>query len=199
MKSGPARIRSLVLCGCALAVLLAAAPATAQPIAGIKATVTGVDVGLLSADIDLTAYVTPAYPYTTVWVGFGTTGGGFVPAVEWGDGSTVPPYGYGPFTGIPVVTSSTVVNGQTVDIYRGSFSHVYPAEGEYTIRVNSVESPTTPLITGSVATYNTIPYVTNTTDVRLRFIVTEIPTATEVGLLLLALALAGAAIYILRR
>ena len=41
----------------------------------------------------------------------------------WGDGATVPAYGVGPSTGLPLLATSTVVNGIPARAYRGSFPH----------------------------------------------------------------------------
>lgn len=176
-----------------------AMPAVAQPVAGIQVTVTAEDAMTFDVDADVTAYVTLSYPFSTLWLGFNTTGGGQVPAVEWGDGSFVSPYGYGGFTGIPVTNTSTVVSGQTVQIYRGSFSHTYADATPQTITANSFPSPNLPLITGTSTTYNGIPFVTNTAAVFTPVDGLPIPTTSDLGMVVLALLLAGAAVVLLRR
>ena len=188
--------------------LIGVTSAPASHIAGIKATVTsesGTDV-----TIDVTGYADVPYPYSTLFIGVATFfGAPIVPAIDWGDGSTVPFAGYGTGTGIPIVATSTVINGLNVNAYRGSFAHTYADNTPRTITVNSTVNPGTvggtsyAVITGNYATYVTATYsgvyafLSNT--VTAFGATEEIPTASEYGLLALALALAGMGVFLLRR
>ncbi len=123
----------------------------AQQVSGIRITQTG-NTGLM-VDVDVTAFYTTGATETEAYLG---TYYNSIPAINWGDGSTVPRYGYGPSTGIPLVSTSTVVNGIPARAYRGSFSHTYGSSGNYTISANTrccpIATPTYTLVTGTPVT-----------------------------------------------
>lgn len=133
-----------------LALLLPVAAAASQ-ISGIRITQTG-NTGL-TINVDVTAFYTLGSTGSEALLG---TYYNAVPAADWGDGSTLPRYGYGPSTGIPLVATSTVVNGTPARAYRGSFSYTYGAPGNYTIEANSrccpVITPTDTVVSGSIVT-----------------------------------------------
>jgi len=52
-----------------------------------------------------------------------------LPAVDWGDGSTLGA------TNLPFTGTNGTINGYTRQNYRGQFSHTYGAPGSYTVRV----------------------------------------------------------------
>ena len=191
---------------CTAIVLLMGAASVSAQVAGHKVTVTNADPATGDVDIYVTGYMDNTYPFTTLWIGFYTFFGGAAPAIDWGDGSTVPPFGNGPSTGIPRVATSTSISGFNVHVYRGSFSHTYAAPGSYTITSNSVPRPInhTP-ITGNYALtptyFGTYAYLflSNTAVADLSFDAINIPTTSEVGLLALALALGTAGALFLRR
>ena len=137
----------------AFVLLIAALPADleASHISGIRITQTG-NTGLM-INIDVTAFYTTGSTETTLYLG---TYYNQAPAIDWGDGSTVPRYGYGPSTGIPLVSTSTVVNGIPARAYRGSFSHSYGAAGSYTIAARTgccpLTTPTYTLVSGTILT-----------------------------------------------
>lgn len=200
--------RSVVaLLGAALFVLGSVA-ASAQ-VAGHRVTITNIDYGTNTVDVDVTGYMDATYTFSTLWLGFNTYFGSIgAPALDWGDGSTVAPYGNGPSTGIPIVATSTNIGGFNVNVYRGGFSHAYGAPGLYTITANSVPRPINhTLVAGTTATTPTYfgtynySFAQDTTQADLAPVqpVIEIPTASEVGLLLLAIGLVGASILTLRR
>jgi len=121
----------------------------ASHISGIRITQTG-NTGL-QINVDITAFYTTGSTEATANLG---TYYNQVPAADWGDGSTIPRYGVGPSTGIPLVATSTVVNGIPARSYRGSFSHTYGAAGNYTIEANTgccpLTTPTNTLVTGNL-------------------------------------------------
>jgi len=79
--------------------------ASASHISGVRITQTG-NTGLM-INVDVTAFYTTGSTETTANLG---TYYNQIPAIDWGDGSTVARYGYGPSTGIPLVATSTVVS-----------------------------------------------------------------------------------------
>ena len=186
-------------------------------VSGIRATIT--DITGLDVTIDVTElYVTnAAWTFGTAWIGVASTIGFFplFPAVDWGDGATVPWAGYGAAgTGIPISAYNTTVNGVPAHVYVGSFSHTYGAEVDYTVTVNSVngvgttagQAPTiaTGSLVGSVTpTFgDTYYFVRNTTTVPLApsaSATIEIDTVSDLGLLILALVLAASAVVMLKR
>lgn len=193
------------------AVVLMAVPASANHIRGMRIVQTGLDPNTLTIDVDVFGYAVDSYLYSTLFVG-GNTGYGaaVLPAIDWGDGSTVPFAGYGPVTGIPIIATATSVGGQSVNVYRGSFSHVYAAPGDYTIRTSSVfNSGNPPLITGSAYVYTSVigtvtftyTFVTNTLQAMVGAMPSplEVPTLGFTSLMALALLLAGCATWVLRR
>ncbi len=123
----------------------------AGQISGIRLTQTG-NTGLM-INVDVSAFYTTGSTETTAYLG---TYYNQVPAIDWGDGSTTPRYGYGPSTGIPLVATSTVVNGIPARAYRGSFSHSYGSAGSYTISANTrccpIATPTNTLVSGTIVT-----------------------------------------------
>jgi len=133
------------------ALLLMSAVVSASHISGIRITQTG-NTGL-QVNVDITAFYTTGSTTSEAYLG---TYYNAVPAADWGDGSTLPRYGYGPSTGIPLVATSTVVNGIPARAYRGSFSHTYGSPGSYTIEANTrccpLTTPTYTLVTGNIVT-----------------------------------------------
>jgi hypothetical protein len=149
----------------------------AQQISGIRISQTG-NTGLM-VDVDVTGFYTTGSTGTTMYLGTYYA----IPAVDWGDGSAVAAYGYGTSTGIPLLATSTVVNGIPARAFRGSFSHSYGAAGSYTITANSNCCPltTAPLVTGNfvstvIATTGPLGPTTFTTSfVQNTFAVTAVP------------------------
>ncbi len=123
----------------------------ASHISGIRITQTG-NTGL-EINVDITAFYTTGSTESEANLG---TYYNQIPAADWGDGSTLERYGNGPSTGIPLVATSTVVNGITARAYRGSFSHTYGSAGNYTIEANTgccpLTTPTYTLVTGTILT-----------------------------------------------
>ncbi len=68
-------------------------------------------------------YTGTTYTYTYVYQYYRTLGSPNLPAIDFGDGTTIPA------TQIPLDT------GGAPSVYRGSFSHSYPAIGNYTLKV----------------------------------------------------------------
>lgn len=164
-------------------------------------------------------YVTnAAWTFSTAWIGVASTFGGFplFPAIDWGDGSTVPFAGYGPSTGIPVSAYNTTFNGSPAHVYVGAFSHTYGL-GQTTIlvTVHSVNGIGTtagqapPIITGSLVGSvtptlgNTYYFLRNITQAFIQdppcVSCIDVDTTTDLGLILLALALAAAALVMMKR
>lgn len=140
------------------ALLLVPFQADASHISGIRITQTG-NTGLM-IDIDVTAFYVTTSTESSAYLG---TYFNHIPAIDWGDGSTVPRYGYGPSTGIPLAASITTVNGVPVRAFRGSFSHTYGAPGNYTIAANTTCCPrTTPTYTVATGTILTTTFTTST-------------------------------------
>lgn len=132
--------------------------AAQQTYAGIRITQTG-NTGL-DVDIDVTAFYTLRNPQKSVLYGGFLGIPGHVPALIWGDGSTVAPYGVGPSTGIPYISSGTF-DSVPVLVYRGSFSHTYGGAGNYTILANTgSHCCRSPFLTGSPLT----TVITTTSD-----------------------------------
>ncbi len=190
-------------------------------VSGIRATIT--DVTDLDVTIDVTEfYVTnAAWTFSTAWIGVASTFGG-VPlqrAVQFGDGTATPfgtsgaiPFaGYGAVTGLPVASYGATFNGENVHVYRGTFTHTYPSAADYTLTVRSVNGVGTtagqapPIATGNLVgsatpTFgNTYYFLTNTAAVALGSSILEVPTVSGFGLLVLASALAGIALLLLRK
>ena len=135
------KLRAIQRAHLVIAVLLltlgASIPLSAQHIAGVRISRTGNNASL-TVDVDITVFH---------WSGDRTTTGLGIrvfstffgepftvtvrDAINWGDGSVVTPTG----AGLPLVATSTVVNGVPVRAYRGSFSHTYGSPGHY--RVNA--------------------------------------------------------------
>ena len=177
-----------------------AVPALAQPVAGVRVVETAFDGTNL--DIDFFQYYVASYGnYSTAWIGHSDATGILIPAVSWGDGAYEG--NAGPFagTGIPFLASSTTVNGVNVDVYRGSFSHTYTDAPTSPVRVVSRRglAVTTP-ITGNYYYAFSQDFATATLSLAAPSVpVIEVPTASEAGLLALALLLAGSAFVMIRR
>ena len=125
--------------------------ASASHISGVRVSQTG-STGL-TVDVDVTVFYEPDSTENEAYLG---TYYNQIPAVSWGDGATVARYGYGPSTGIPLLATSTTVNGVSARAFRGSFSHTYANPGNFVISANSrccpVTTPTHPLATGEILT-----------------------------------------------
>jgi len=148
------------------------------------------------------------------------TNAGVPPAIDWGDGMIVAN------TALPKTdySSSTPTSGRPISFFAGQFMHTYAAPGVYTIRVfgtnvyaNSTEesytitsgntfSTSTPGIAFNSGTSTDTSFasglvpigITDTAMATVSPILSEIPTASTVGLLLLGLALAGGGLLVLR-
>lgn len=110
-----------------------ATPAGAQPPrladgVGIRVTVADVRPELLEADLDLTMY-TRVGPYGSSYAGVPTYG---FPAIDYGDGSTVPS------TTLFLAGTGTGPGGSNVYRNAASFTHTYPAPGQYTVTAASL-------------------------------------------------------------
>ncbi|MEM7351683.1 MAG: hypothetical protein AAF657_12880 [Acidobacteriota bacterium] len=191
---------------------MAAGSASAQGLAGIKLTPTNVDTATLDVDVDLTVFYTTGIGFSTAWVGDTSGFGTIANAIEWGDGAVVPPI-YP--TGLPFSTTSTPTGAPgPVRAYRGAFSHTYPATGIYTATVashNLLFTTAFPgVFTGQTATFQTPTYsvfggtrmvLTNTTEIVLENATPtiEIDTVSDLGLLLLALTIGAAGLFLLKR
>ena len=193
--------------------LIFAGPASAQWIAGAKVTVDNVDTGALSVDITGSIFYSTGVGFSTAFMGVDSGYGTIAPAVDFGDGSSLPPYWPGG-SGIPFDATSTPPGAPgPVRAYRMAFSHNYGAPALYTIAVNShftggispalvFTGNTTTAPTPSYATFGGIQtFVQGTAEVDLAPVVppTDIPTASEIGLLALALLLGTAGVFFLRR
>lgn len=202
----------------------AAGPRGSRPEGGLLDWVYGVrisnvvaDPDTLEATFDVTEFMSSSYPYTTVYLGARTTFFGtytLSPAIDFGDGSTVPPLQVP--SGLPFLTTSTLdtVNGGTgvFRLYRGSFSHTYPAVGDYTVRTSSyccADSPANTVTDGGVLTTFYFYTIGITYTYRVfydtalvsfqQISLLEIPTASTAGLVALGLALLAAGFVVLRR
>ncbi|MEM1179619.1 MAG: hypothetical protein AAGM22_14820 [Acidobacteriota bacterium] len=211
------RLKKFALALCVVSVaLLITAPASAQSnwIAGSKVTLDNVDIDTLTVDITGSIFYSTGVAFSTAFMGADSGYGEIAPAVDWGDGSSLPPY-FPAGNGIPFDTTSTPPGAPgPVRAYRMAFSHTYAAEADYTVTVNShFTGGFSPgqVFTGTVTTAPTPSYATfggvqsfvrNTTVASLAAPappVIEIPTASEVGLLALALLLGTAGVFFLRR
>lgn len=102
--------------------------------AGIRLTVSNVDASMRSADLDLTMYTRGYGPYGT------TSGGDYVayagspffgyPAIDYGDGSTVPT------VTLALTNSGGGPGGSFVYRSLASFSHTYPSPGAFLARAS---------------------------------------------------------------
>lgn len=194
-----------------MASLLIAGSASAQ-LAGIAVTPTSVDPETLDVDATLTVWYGFGTYYTTAWVGDTSGYGPVANALEWGDGANIPPY-YP--AGIPFDTTSTPPNAPgAVRAYRAAVSHTYPAEGIYTATIASHagQFATGCCFTGNTATFQTPTYsifggtrmvLTNTAEIDLSPApmtpTIEIDTVSDLGLLLLALAIGAAGMFLMKR
>lgn len=140
-------------------------------------------------------------------MGYSVGFGALVPAVDWGDGSSVPPY-YP--TGIPFDGTSTPINAPgPVRAYRMAFSHTYTSPGPFRITAYSNDVIVSPgyEFTGRVVRVPTTFYsifgayqtfVTNTARIP-GIVPTDIPMVSGSGLLVLAAVMAGCGVFLLRR
>lgn len=116
----------------ALACLAGAPPATAGIIeepglsdtVGIRVSVTDLRPEVLEADLDLTMYTRFPYASSTYPAGAPTFG---VPALDYGDGSTVPT------TPLALASSGGGPNGSNVYRSLTSFTHTYPVPDQFTV------------------------------------------------------------------
>ena len=185
--------RSLPL---ALLLLVAALPASASHLVGIKVVATDVNPSARSVDVDFTVYTTEESP---------RGGGGETTSIDlfWGDGE-----GTGE-------AEATLVSSAGPNVYRGSMSHTYEeadveeAGGDFTIRVRECckgEVTTGELVTGRLNEYpgfndsrgTSAETVTNTTMISFDSVL-EVPTASGMGLLLLSALLGVGGLVLLRR
>lgn len=212
MTSRPKKF-ALVL-GLVSIALLIAGPASAQNwINGSKVTVDNIDDDALTIDITGSIFYSTGVAFSTAFVGPTSGYGTIAPAIDFGDGSSLPPY-FPTGNGIPFDTTSTPPGAPgPVRAYRMAFSHAYGAEGDYTVTINSHFTggfTTGQVFTGTITTAPTPSYATfggvqtfvrNTAAVEVGADtpVLEIPTASEVGLLALALLLGTAGVFFLRR
>ncbi len=206
---------SCCLVGLVLSFCLAS-PAAAQ-LAGVSIQITNVDqgsapCGSFPSTVNVTAVATVFYggtaAFTSAWLGESSVFGTVAPAIDWGDGSVVPPL-YP--TGMPFDTTSTPPGAPgPVRAYRASFSHTYTEVPPPTIRVFSNDYVFSPgyAFTGNTMTAQTPNYsmsggvvtlLTNTAHVPIAIPACEIDTVSNVGLLILALILAVAGMSLLRR
>ena len=183
MKNVPAVLCTFAVCAFGLGVPSANAQIQHVGVVGIKPTVTNLDAGTLTADIDVTENILGVSPNTHSYIGTA-----HYPAVEWGDGAT-----------LYTATVPFVASGPTVQ-YRGSFSHTYPGTGPYTVTVHSTCCAT---ISGTgTTTGNRIGPATgsgallsNTTVVDFA----SVPVSRWQGLAALAALMLLAGLYLLRR
>jgi hypothetical protein len=97
------------------------------------------------------------YSYTTILRGqfaFQVNFDGAAPAIDYGDGATVPAA-----TLPTVVDSSTTVGGNVRRVFRGSFTHMYADLSPHTIRVASACCPSGNTVTGTPITAAAYPMV----------------------------------------
>lgn len=249
--SGMVRITLMVL-----VLALVATPIfgfTAGRPTGLRVTVDSIDATTFTADLSVTMTTTGTSPIGTIgspvgflgnrwsfqYTFFGTTVTNryvwinpSAPAIDFGDGSSVPS------------TTLTMVTPGPPNVYTGSFMHTYPGEGNYDLRVGAcrIIGPTSAVTPpaagyGNLATVGTattvnfllyyLPTFTSPNYISANFVspfvigitngvgqtagggfggitiagpaVTDIPTANEVGLLLLALMLAAGGVVLMRR
>lgn len=98
-------------------------PGVLGPAVGIRVTPTDVRPQTLQADFDLTWY-TRVGPYPTTVAGYPTAG---FPALDYGDGSTVPS------TTLVLASSGGGPGGSNVYRNLTSFTHTYPSPGVFTV------------------------------------------------------------------
>ncbi len=191
---------------------LLATPASGQWIAGVRATTEplGCNDDLSQIDLTATVFYTTGVAFSSAFLGVTSGYGQIAPAVDWGDGSTVPPQWPGG-SGIPFDTISTPPGAPgPMRVYRAQFSHVYASFPSGGITVNShFSGGISPALvfTGNIETAPTPTYsifggirtfLVNTTSIAIPAC-EEIDTVSDSGLLALALALAAAGMFLLRR
>ncbi len=160
-------------------------------------------------DVVATVFYGLGLTYASAWLGDSTGLGPNAPALDWGDGSTLPPLIP---TGIPFDTVSTPPGAPgPVRAYRGSFSHTFTSLDPSFIRVASSgrNFSTDYAFTGNSVTVQTPSYsifggtrmiLTNSTEFAVAIPACEgIDTVSDIGLLLLALALGAVGLALLRR
>lgn len=199
----------------ALVLAFAVVPAYGQYIAGVRVVENSFDGTNL--DIDFFEYYTASWPaFSTAFIGGSdATEGMYFPAIDWGDGSVEPPVltGVNVGSGLALSASSTTVGGVPVHIFRGNYTHTFASPPTNPVTVfsrvfitgggyNVVPSNATALVNGNVFTFAGNTNTFNVATDALPFAgppTVEIPTASEAGLLALALLLAGAAFVMFRR
>ncbi len=130
----------------ALVVSMVAIPAAADTRHGEGEHVVGLrisqtDVVESEVFVDISVFYTLNATETTARLGTAVRD-----AIDWGDGIRVRP-----LWGLPLVSTSTVVNGTPVRAYRGSFSHAYGSVGNYTVTASSgCCPPANGVVTGTI-------------------------------------------------
>lgn len=179
-----------------LAMSWVALPASADHINGVRVTVTSLNATTLTAYFDVTGYFYfNGTPPTIATLGDDTPGIP-LPAIDFGDGSSV--------SATPVSFVSGAAG--TPQTYRASFSHTYGSAGLFTIRATNGLSGTARtiniLVYGNPLTASNAPVtatginpqkVTDTAVVDF----SSVPAAPRIGLLLLAGALLAAGALLL--
>jgi hypothetical protein len=169
-----------------LAFALAPISAQASHLRGLRVVVTSVNVGTLTADVDVTLWTDG-----TATVGVANQGFGNLPAagIHWGDGSS------------NSFTATAIVAGPPAQ-YRASLSHVYPNATTRTITVRNccMSGGTSNTITGNrldTPSYNgETTYISDTVLMDFAGAPT-LPDARVLGAL--ALTMMGAGWFLLRR
>ena len=119
------------------AVLLAfAAVSQAQFIKGVRVSSTQVDTnnGQLTVAVDVDMYTTLGTASPTFYPPKLDLGNGVVPAIDWGDSSTISTTSINYFNNMGFTAADS---GLTVYRFRGSFSHTYPDASPRTITVGT--------------------------------------------------------------
>lgn len=176
------------------------------------------DNATTTLDLDVTVFYNATVTNTTAWLG------GFYYGIFWGDGAAEPPHcappcgGYSP--GLPFASTTTPPGASVpVKAYRQGFSHTYGTPGVYDVTVTSAAfggTPTFPILfTGypifSPAGYASVALAANNVNIGVGFGgdlgsgggtasgAIPIDTVSDIGLLLLALALGVTGVFLLRR
>lgn len=203
---------------CLAMLILASAGSVSAQLAGVRVALVNGPFGVecfeplpeeFTAEVVASVFYSTILGYGTAWLGDSSGYGANAPAIDWGDGSTTPPLFP---TGIPFDTTSTPPGAPgPVRVYRASFSHVYTSPDFATIRVasNAQVFSAGYAFTGDTATVQTPTYsvfggtrmiLTNTTGFAVAIpACEEIDTVSDIGLMLLALALAAAGMVLIRR
>ncbi|MEM7352860.1 MAG: hypothetical protein AAF657_18840 [Acidobacteriota bacterium] len=162
-----------------------------------------------TVDASATVFYSTGIGFSSAWLGDTSGFGANAPAIDWGDGSTLPPL-YP--SGLPFDTTSTPPGAPgPMRAYRASFSHTYSLVPSPVITVYShnLLFASGYAFTGNTVTVQTPTYsvfggtrmlLTNTAQVLTPAVATcEIDTVSDTGFLLLALAMAAAGLVMLRR